>query len=80
MDDNNNEYDLYKKVLPALKCKKSELIKCGYKYLKEQDIWNILITNVWTQENNIALCDLVNDILNTSNDKLLQYYLDNKNK
>ena len=46
MDDNfgiKSTIDLYKRLLPALNCKTSELDKLGAKNIKKEDIWNYLI-------------------------------------
>lgn len=66
--------ELYVRVLPALKCKKNELIKVGYSYITELDIWNCIRANKWMKESELALCDIVDDILNISNDVIMDYY------
>lgn len=63
----NNEFnsinDLYIRVLPALKIKKRELNKKGIK-INEKEIFEDLIKTKWIKEVNIALNEIVNDILN----------------
>ena len=76
MNDKRNGNELYKRVLPALKSKKDELHKNGYKVLKEKDIWNLLLANKWNKERKIALCDLVDDILNTHNGEIMDFYIE----
>ena len=76
MNDNRNGNELYKRVLPALKCKKEDLHKNGYRVIKEKDIWNLLLANKWNKERKIALCDIVDDILNTPNGEIMDFYID----
>ena len=73
LENIRNSSDLYDKVVPALKCKKEELIRFGFKLINENDIWNSLLEHKWKKESKIALCDIVDDILNFSNDQLYEY-------
>ncbi len=65
--------DLYKRVKPALNSKIKELQREKYDYIKEEDIWNYLIKNKWADAKGLVLCDVVNDILHTENDKIAEY-------
>ena len=78
MDSIKDGKDLYNRVKPALKCKKEELIRNGYKTMSESDIWNTLLQQKWIKDRKIALCDIVDDILNTNNEELFNYYIDEK--
>lgn len=69
--------ELYKRLMPALRTKKSELKKYGYGYLKIEDIWNYLKEKVWKNSHGLSLNDMVNDILN-SNDEAIDYYFKEK--
>ena len=74
MDDNfgiRSTIDLYKRVLPALNCKTRELEKIGAKNIKKEDIWNYLIKYKWDTVKGLKLSDMVDDILNTNNDELI---------
>lgn len=75
MDDILNEYDLYVRVLPVLRYKKREIFKLEYVKIKEDTIWKIFVENVWNNRENIALCDIVDDIINYDNKKIIVYYL-----
>ena len=66
--------ELYSRVLPALKSKKRELYRNKIKYINEQDIWDVLSKNNWKNDKNLTLADIVDDILNTSNEKLISLY------
>ena len=59
----NSAYELYNKVLPALRVKRRELNKKG-KNVKENDIFLSLIKDKWKKETNLTLNEVVNDILN----------------
>lgn len=75
MNDNfgiNNTVDLYKRLLPALSCKVRELEKSNYKSIRKEDIWNFLIKNKWQNINGLCLADMVDDILNINNEKLIE--------
>ena len=69
--------ELYLRVTPALKCKKKELAKLGYSYIPLHDIWNAVNEIKWNGKKALALCDIVDDILNTE-DKLIDLYYRNK--
>ena len=59
-----SQEDLFIKVKPALKAKIAELERLGYKNIREIDIWNYLVKK-WKKGNDLMLCDIVDDILNT---------------
>jgi len=69
--------DLYKRIKPALITRKVELNRIGYKYLKEEDIWNYLKEVKWKKTTNLSLADMVDDILNTP-EALIDGYLKEK--
>ena len=55
--------DLYKRILPALKCKTRELHKKGFNYIHEEDVWNYLKTYKWVSSRDLDLGAMVNDIM-----------------
>lgn len=65
--------ELYKRVLPALKTRKNELIRIGLKYIKEEDIWNYLKEIKWKKTKDLTLSMMVSDILNIDSLKLDEY-------
>lgn len=69
----NSLKDLYQLLLPALKSKKYEMHRLKYLHICEKDIWNYMKENVWTTKTNLTLFDMVNDILNTSNNEIGAY-------
>ena len=74
-----NIKQLYNRLLPALRTKKSEMIRYGINYVSEEDIWNYLKEIKWKKANNLSLYDMVNDVLNTDN-SYIESYLKNKLK
>lgn len=74
-------FDLYSRVKPALNIKVKELKREKYDYIKEEDIWNYLIKNKWSEAEGLVLCDVVDDILHADNKKIDKYVKENiKNK
>ena len=55
--------ELYKRVLPALRCKKRLLLKNGIN-VKENDIFEYLAKQKWSKSLNLTLSDIVSDIIN----------------
>ena len=74
MDEIKNGNDLKKLVYPALSSKKEELYRIGYKRINEDNIWEVLYDNIWSKQSRVALCDIVDDILNYNNDKLYSLF------
>ena len=55
---------LYNRLKPALSAKTNEMQMQGYKYVKEEDIWNYLKEVKWSNSKNLLLFEMVRDILN----------------
>jgi len=75
--DNNEKFnsidDLYKRVLPALQARVSELKRENYMYIDVLDIWNYCVENIWKNKTDLRIYELVNDILNVDGIKLEVY-------
>ncbi len=71
--------ELYQRVLPALKTRKKELKRAGYFSIEEKDIWWSLVDLKWKEIDNLELCDIVDDILN-SNVSIIEEYLTKSSK
>lgn len=69
-----NQTELYKKLGPALRTKRHELILNGIKFVKEIDIWNYNKEHNWMFAKGLTIASMVNDILNT-NDRLYEEYV-----
>ena len=70
----SNQNELYLKVLPALKTKKNEMKREGFKMVKEIDLWEYNKEYNWKRAKGLTLASIVNDILNTDN-KLYKEYI-----
>lgn len=73
----NSLEELYKHIKPALYAKKNELNRNGYKYIKEEDIWNYLKEIKWKRSVDLSLYEMVSDIFNTD-DAIIDTYLRSK--
>ena len=69
----NSLEELYERITPALLTKATEMKRAGINYIKEEDIWNYLKETKWGKTTNLSLAEMVNDILNTDNDKIETY-------
>lgn len=65
--------ELYRRVLPALKSKKKELVSSKITFVTEKNIWDYLRETKWCNETKLTLFDIVNDILYVETDQLLDY-------
>ena len=71
--------DLYKRLLPALRSKASELKRDGYNYIHEEDLWNFLTEVKWLSSYNLDLGSMDDDIFKITS-KDLNNYVINKYK
>lgn len=69
--------ELYNRLLPALRTKKSEMHRCGYTYIREEDIWNYLKEIKWKSSIDLSLYEMVSDVLNVD-DTTIDNYLKQK--
>lgn len=68
--------ELFKRVKPALQIKYDDIVNCGFKDVKLEEIWNYLIKTNWIKRENLSLFDIVNDILNLDNERFINYKLE----
>jgi len=73
----NSIEELYERLKPALITKCSEMKRNGYKYIKEEDIWNYLKEVKWKKAIDLGLHEMVRDVLNTENN-IIDNYLKEK--
>jgi len=74
---------LYKRLKPALTAKANEMHMQGYKYVKEDDVWNYLKEIKWSNSKNLLLFEMVRDILNVDSiiiDDYVRQKLNSKNR
>lgn len=76
----NSSVDLYKRLTPALNSKVKELKHYNINNVKKEDIWNYLMKNKWDNVKGLALSDMVDDILNSDNEKIKKYLEDKQAK
>lgn len=69
----SNSVDLYKRLTPALNCKKRELERLNIKNIKNEDIWNYILKTKWENVVGLDLSKMVDDILNLDNDDLTKF-------
>lgn len=72
--------ELYERIRPALTTKKAELHRDGYRYVKEEDIWNYLKEKKWKNAQGLELYEMVSDILNCENILIDDYMRDKLNE
>ena len=83
MKENNDEIvfdslqELYTRLKPALSARKSELVRNGFDYIVEEDIWNYFKENKWKNSSNLNLHEMVSDIFNCD-EVLIDAYLKEK--
>lgn len=75
--DNNEKFnsisDLYKRLLPALHAKVSELKRENYFYIDALDIWNYAMNNIWKNKNDLRIYEMVSDIFSIEGAKIDMY-------
>ncbi len=76
----NTKEELYIRVRPALRAKLEELKRLNFPNIKEEDIWNYLSSNKWSNSKNLTLSDIVSDIIHLDPKILDQYKKSNKEK
>ena len=73
----DNIYELYERVLPALRSKVKELRNNNKLYIKEKDIFEYLAENKWNKSYNLYLDEIVDDIIMLDNE-VIDNYIQNK--
>ena len=68
--------ELFSRVKPALMVKVNELIKLGYTYVTDVDVWNYLIQVKWIKDKGLMLSDIVHDIINADVTGIVEYTKD----
>ena len=83
MQENNSDIvfnslqELYLRIQPALYARKCEMIRNGYSYITEEDIWNYFKESKWKNSNNLSLHEMVSDVFNCD-EVLIDAYLKEK--
>lgn len=79
-DKFNSLSDLYKRVLPAIETKISELKREKIEFVDALDIWNYCIENNWKNKSDLRIYEIVDDILNVDGLKVEIYVRKNIGK
>lgn len=74
MVDNILLNNLYRDMIPVLQTKISKMKLLGYDYIKEKDVWNYFVNEVWLN-NVIDKTIIIDDILNTPDYLIIDYIL-----
>lgn len=69
----NSIDELYNRLKPAFQLKLNELKSKKITFITAKDLWSFLSKTKWTKEENLELCDMVNDILNVNENELINY-------
>lgn len=69
----NSISDLFKRVTPALEAKVMELKRENILNVKEKDIWNYCLENIWKNKSDLRIYEIVHDILNIDGLKIELY-------
>lgn len=69
--------ELYNRLEPALSTKIAEMKRKGYKEIEKKDVWNYLSSSKWMISTDLSLHQMVSDILNSSNQEIYQYKINN---
>ncbi len=64
--------ELYKRLYPALNTRKNELAKEKVE-VTELDIWNYLKETIWDNNDELNLCDMVDNILSLTEKDIISY-------
>lgn len=69
----NSIEELFNRLKPAFSFKINELKRKNITNVTNKDIWNYFSKTKWSKENNLELCDMVNDIVNLDEYDFLKY-------
>lgn len=69
----NSIDELYNRLKPAFQLKLNELKSKKITFVTSKDLWSFLSKSKWSKEQDLELCDMVNDILNVNETELINY-------
>lgn len=67
--------ELYRKLLPAFRVKINDLRRNNISSISNEDIWNYLKINKWSNRTNLSLDEMVNDIITLSEIDITNYVI-----
>ena len=65
--------ELYNRLKPAFNTKINELKAKSINFVKARDIWDYLSKSKWSNQHDLELCDMVNDILMVNEVEIINY-------
>lgn len=68
-----SQEELFARIMPALRSKKKMLKKKGFTNILESDIWDFMRLHKWANSHGLELCDMVDDILHTDEQLIVDY-------
>lgn len=74
----NSIDELYNRLKPAFRLKINELKSKRLTFITDKDLWTFLSKTIWSKQEDLELCDMVNDILNVNESELINYISINK--
>lgn len=69
----NSVDELYNRLKPAFQLKVNEFKSKNMNFISSKEIWSFLSKTKWSKEKDLELCDMVNDILNVDENKLINF-------
>ena len=69
----NNQFELYKALLPVFSVKRRLLVNSNYDFITNEDIWKYLIISKWKNAYNLTISEMVNDIINIDAIKIIDF-------
>lgn len=76
--DFSNISELYKRVLPAINIKISDMKRHGFISIDNYDVFLYLASNKWNSSINLTLYDIVSDIFNVDEVSILNFSYNRK--
>ena len=73
-----NQKELFTNLIPALNVKLRLLKNSNYNDITREDIWNYLKVTKWRYDIDLALSDMVEDIIHIDNLDIVSYYKKNR--
>lgn len=69
----NSVDELYNRLKPAFQLKVNEFKSKNMNFISSKEIWSFLSKTKWSKEKDLELYDMVNDILNVDENKLINF-------
>lgn len=74
----NSLEELYNRLKPALITKCHELSNKGIININESNLWQFLCRYYWQGSEYLTLSEMVDDVLNVSDDEIINYFQNKK--